>query len=121
LAICEYLDETQTPGSLVGTEPRERAEEDRLGEPFVGRSGQLLDRLLADAGIDGQREAYFVNGVKCRPPQNRRPSAQELAACWPWLEQQIRWVDPALLLLVGARGKLVRICRRQHPRQQVVV
>ena len=85
---------------LIGEAPG--AEEDRLGEPFVGRSGQLLDRLLADAGIDGQREAYFVNGVKCRPPQNRRPSAQELAACWPWLEQQIRWVDPVLLLLVGA-------------------
>jgi DNA polymerase len=95
---------------VIGEAPG--AEEDRLGEPFVGRSGQLLDRLLVDAGIDGQLEAYFVNGLKCRPPQNRRPSSKELAACWPWLEQQIKWVDPALLLLVGATAVEALLGRR---------
>jgi uracil-DNA glycosylase family 4 len=85
---------------LIGEAPG--AEEDRQGLPFVGRSGQLLDRLLAEAGIDSQREAYIVNGVKCRPPDNRRPRPAELAACRPWLERQIALVDPPLLLLVGA-------------------
>jgi DNA polymerase len=85
---------------LIGEAPG--AEEDRQGLPFVGRSGQLLDRLMADAGIDSQQDVYIVNGVKCRPPQNRRPSAGELAACRPWLEQQITLVDPTLVLLVGA-------------------
>jgi uracil-DNA glycosylase family 4 len=85
---------------LIGEAPG--AEEDRQGLPFVGRSGQLLDRLLAEAGIDSQEEVYLVNGVKCRPPENRRPRAAELAACRPWLERQITLVDPPLLLLVGA-------------------
>jgi len=85
---------------LIGEAPG--AEEDRLGLPFVGRSGQLLDRLLADAGLDGEGDLYIVNAVKCRPPANRRPSPAELAACRPWLEQQIALVDPALILLVGA-------------------
>jgi len=85
---------------VIGEAPG--AEEDRQGLPFVGRSGQLLDRLLADAGIDAAREAYIVNGVKCRPPENRRPRSAELAACRPWLERQIALVDPPLLLLVGA-------------------
>ena len=85
---------------LIGEAPG--AEEDRQGLPFVGRSGQLLDRLLAEAGIDSQKEVYIVNGVKCRPPDNRRPRPAELAACRPWLERQITLVDPPLLLLVGA-------------------
>jgi DNA polymerase len=85
---------------LIGEAPG--AEEDRLGLPFVGRSGQLLDRLLAGAGLDPEHDLYIVNGVKCRPPQNRRPTPAELAACRPWLERQIVLLDPALILLVGA-------------------
>jgi DNA polymerase len=85
---------------LIGEAPG--AEEDRLGLPFVGRSGQLLDRLLAGAGLDPEGDLYIVNGVKCRPPQNRRPTPAELAACRPWLERQIALVDPALIMLVGA-------------------
>ena len=85
---------------LIGEAPG--ADEDRLGLPFVGRSGQLLDRLLAEAGLDPKRDLYIVNAIKCRPPQNRRPTPAELAACMPWLERQIALVDPALILLVGA-------------------
>jgi len=85
---------------LIGEAPG--ADEDRLGLPFVGRSGQLLDRLLADAGLDPERDLYIVNAIKCRPPQNRRPTPAELAACMPWLERQVALVDPALILLVGA-------------------
>jgi DNA polymerase len=68
----------------------------------VGRSGQLLDQLLAEAGFDRSRDVYLCNVVKCRPPDNRRPRAAELAACRPWLEQQIAWVDPPLIGLLGA-------------------
>ena len=78
------------------------AQEDEQGVPFVGRSGQLLDRLLAAAGIDSNRDAYICNIVKCRPPDNRKPTAAEMGACRPWLEQQLALVDPPLILLAGA-------------------
>ena len=85
---------------LIGEAPG--AQEDALGQPFVGRSGQLLDHLLAEAGLDPGRDVYIVNALKCRPPDNRKPTAAELAACKPWLEQQIALVDPPLIGLVGA-------------------
>jgi uracil-DNA glycosylase len=85
---------------LIGEGPG--AQEDATGQPFVGRAGQLLDQLLAEAGIDSNRDTFIANVVKCRPPDNRKPTAAEMAACWPWLEQQIRLVDPALILLAGA-------------------
>jgi uracil-DNA glycosylase family 4 len=78
------------------------AQEDASGQPFVGRSGQLLDQMLASVGIDTNLDAYICNVVKCRPPANRKPNPGEMAACRPWLEQQIRGVDPALILLAGA-------------------
>ena len=85
---------------LIGEAPGAR--EDALGQPFVGRSGQLLDQLLAAAGLDSNRDAYFCNGVKCRPPANRKPTALELAACRPWLQLQIALVQPQVVVLVGA-------------------
>lgn len=85
---------------LIGEGPG--AEEDARGLPFVGRSGQLLDRLLTEAGLDPARDLYIANIVKCRPPQNRRPTAQEMAACRPWLDRQIALIDPPLILLAGA-------------------
>jgi uracil-DNA glycosylase len=85
---------------VIGEAPG--AQEDASGLPFVGRSGQLLDQLLAEAAIDPQHDAYIANVVKCRPPGNRRPTPVEMAACRPWLDQQIRLVDPALILLAGA-------------------
>lgn len=82
---------------LIGEAPG--ADEDATGLPFVGRSGQLLDSLLQQAGLD---DLYICNAIKCRPPGNRRPTAAELTACRPWLAAQISMVAPDLVLLVGA-------------------
>lgn len=83
---------------LVGEAPGR--EEDEGGEPFVGRSGRLLDGLLADVGLDRSRVAV-VNTVKCRPPANRTPKRAELATCRPWLDQQVEAVDPAVVVTLG--------------------
>lgn len=85
---------------LIGEGPG--ADEDSSGLPFVGRSGQLLDRLLEEAGLDRHRDLYIANIVKCRPPGNRRPTAREMAACRPWLDRQIALIDPPLIVLAGA-------------------
>jgi len=83
---------------VVGEGPG--AEEDRQGLPFVGRAGQLLTAMLEAIGV--AREAvYIANTVKCRPPQNRDPTPAEMAACRPFLDQQVAAVDPALILAVG--------------------
>lgn len=77
------------------------AEEDRQGLPFVGRSGQLLDRLMAEEmGIDRTR-CYIANVVKCRPPGNRDPEPAEIEACRPYLDQQIDLVDPRVIVALG--------------------
>ncbi len=78
------------------------AQEDASGLPFVGRAGQLLDQMLESVGIDSSRDAYVCNVVKCRPPDNRKPTAEEMATCLPWLKRQIELVDPAVILLAGA-------------------
>ena len=78
------------------------AQEDASGLPFVGRAGQLLDQMLDSVGIDSNRDAYVCNVVKCRPPDNRKPTAEEMAACRPWLERQIALVNPGVILLAGA-------------------
>lgn len=88
------------PVMLIGEAPG--ADEDACGLPFVGRSGRLLDALLSDAGLASDDDLYICNVIKCRPPGNRRPNPQELASCRPWLEQQIRLVDPTVILLAGA-------------------
>jgi uracil-DNA glycosylase len=83
---------------VVGEAPG--AQEDLTGRPFVGRSGQLLDRLLAEAGLP--REAVHVlNTVKCRPPGNRTPSRDETARCRPWLEQQLALLRPPVVVALG--------------------
>jgi DNA polymerase len=84
---------------LVGEAPG--AQEDETGIPFVGRSGQLLDQLLGDAGLDRTRVAV-VNVIKCRPPGNRTPRRGEVARCRPWLERQIELVDPTVLVALGS-------------------
>jgi uracil-DNA glycosylase family 4 len=78
------------------------AQEDASGLPFVGRAGQLLDQMLSAVGIDSNEDAYIANVVKCRPPENRKPTALEMAACRPWLLRQIAAVDPAVIVLTGA-------------------
>lgn len=83
---------------IVGEAPG--AEEDRRGEPFVGRAGKLLDEMLRAVGLC--RDAVFIaNVLKCRPPRNRDPSKAEAAACRSYLEQQIAAVAPRLILVVG--------------------
>ncbi len=90
----------RSPLLLIGEAPG--AQEDALGRPFVGRAGQLLDRMLESVGLDSERDAYICNVIKCRPPDNRRPTPAEIAACLPFLRRQIALVDPRVILLVGA-------------------
>ncbi len=85
---------------IIGEAPG--AKEEEIGEPFVGRSGKLLDKLLQNAGINISKDVYFCNVVKCRPPKNRRPTKTEIKENLPWLYQQIKLVDPNIVVLVGA-------------------
>jgi len=85
---------------LVGEGPG--AQEDVEGAAFVGRSGKLLDILLAEAGIDPAKEVLFANVVKCRPPENRKPAREEASACRPYLERQIDLIRPRVMGLLGA-------------------
>jgi len=83
---------------IVGEAPG--AEEDRQGEPFVGRAGQLLTAMLHAIGL-ARTDVFIANVLKCRPPGNRDPAATEAAHCLPYLERQIALVRPKLLLVVG--------------------
>lgn len=83
---------------VVGEAPG--AEEDRQGEPFVGRAGQLLNSMLRAAGFE-RGAVYVANVLKCRPPNNRDPSNEEAAKCLPYLRRQIELVAPAAILCVG--------------------
>jgi uracil-DNA glycosylase family 4 len=83
---------------VIGEAPG--ADEDRLGEPFVGRAGQLLDGMLAAIGLP-RPQVFVANMIKCRPPQNRDPKTEELATCRPYLERQVRLLQPTLILVVG--------------------
>jgi DNA polymerase len=85
--------------AVVGEAPGR--EEDLAGRPFVGRSGRLLDQLLDDTGGLGRNEVYVVNMVKCRPPDNRAPKADELAACRPFLDEQLALVHPRVVVTLG--------------------
>ena len=84
---------------IIGEAPG--AKEEEIGQPFVGRSGKLLDKLLVNAGIDIALDVYFCNVVKYRPPKNRRPTKAEINENLPWLYQQIKLVDPSIIVLVG--------------------
>ena len=83
---------------VIGEAPG--AEEDRQGEPFVGRAGQLLDNMLRALGY-GREQVFIANILKCRPPRNRDPEPEEVAACRPYLARQIALVQPAVILAVG--------------------
>ncbi|PKP22674.1 MAG: uracil-DNA glycosylase [Bacteroidetes bacterium HGW-Bacteroidetes-21] len=77
-------------------------DEDLQGRPFVGRSGKLLDKILADCGFNRTNHVFIANIVKCRPPENRVPLPDEKAACIPFLMKQIELLDPKIILLLGA-------------------
>lgn len=77
------------------------AEEDARGEPFVGQAGRLLDAMLAAIDLKRGENVYIANAVKCRPPGNRTPAVEEMAACWPYLQRQIELLRPKLIVLLG--------------------
>jgi uracil-DNA glycosylase family 4 len=91
---------SKAPIMLIGEGPGQQ--EDESGVPFVGKAGQLLTQILASVGITRPNDIYICNTVKCRPPQNRKPEPHEMSACFPYLEGQIHWVKPKLILLAGA-------------------
>lgn len=102
-----FLSRTQVvPGSgdararalFVGEAPG--ATEDREGVPFVGASGRLLDSMLEAAGIS-RPQIFIANTVRCRPPENRNPKAREIRACAGWLAEQVRLIDPEVVVTLG--------------------
>jgi uracil-DNA glycosylase len=110
-ALCERRTQTvfgtghpQAQWMLIGEAPGEQ--EDRQGEPFVGKAGQLLDNMLRAVGLTrgeapAHEQVYIANVLKCRPPQNRNPEPQEVAQCEPYLLRQIALVQPKLILAMG--------------------
>jgi DNA polymerase len=103
---------------LIGEAPGEQ--EDLQGEPFVGAAGQLLDRMLAAAGLTRQagepshRSVYIANTLKCRPPRNRNPQPEELQRCEPYLNRQIQLLAPRMILAMG-RFAVQTLLNTQEP------
>jgi DNA polymerase len=96
-----FADGTElAPVLLIGEAPGR--EEDRVGKPFVGRAGQLLDKMLASIGLDRTRNAYITNVINWRPPDNRDPTPDEAAQCLPFLRRHIELAQPQLIILLGA-------------------
>lgn len=84
---------------LIGEAPGEQ--EDLRGEPFVGRSGQLMDKMLWYVGLSRKKNIYITNMIKCRPPQNRNPSKEELSLCMEYLQKQIELINPSVVVCIG--------------------
>ena len=83
---------------FIGEGPGKR--EDELGRPFVGSAGKFLDEMLALINLR-REQVYIANVIKCRPPENRDPLPEEIEACWPWLMEQIKIIDPKLIVTLG--------------------
>ena len=94
---------------FIGEGPGEQ--EDLQGEPFVGRSGQLLDKMLAAISLSRNENIYIANMVKCRPPQNRDPKPDEQDLCIQWLREQVRIIRPKMIVCLGR----VAACRLIDP------
>ena len=92
---------------FVGEAPG--ADEDEQGTPFVGRAGQLLDKMIAAMGLRPERDVYICNIIKCRPPENRKPTPEESATCIPYLHEQLALVSPKVIVALGntAAGALL--------------
>ena len=88
------------PILVIGEGPGEQ--EDLKGQAFVGKAGQLLDKIMASIGLDTDRHMLIANVVKCRPPENRAPRQDEVDACLPYLQRQIALIKPRIVLLLGA-------------------
>ncbi len=96
--LCFFRGASSAALMIVGEAPG--ADEDKAGKPFVGRAGQLLDKMLAAIGLD-ESSAHITNTVYWRPPGNRTPTPQEAEVCRPFLERQIELVDPKVILMLG--------------------
>jgi len=83
---------------FIGEAPGKK--EDELGEPFVGSSGKILNKMLADIHMK-REDVYITNICKCRPSENRDPLPEEISACWPWLEKQIALIRPKIIVTLG--------------------
>ncbi|MDD5924417.1 MAG: uracil-DNA glycosylase [Clostridia bacterium] len=92
---------------FIGEGPGEQ--EDLKGEPFVGKAGMLLDKLLNSIHLDRHKNIYIANIVKCRPPQNRDPKPEEQDMCITWLYEQIRIIEPKIIVCLGriAAAKMI--------------
>jgi DNA polymerase len=90
----------ETPIMLISERPGEN--EDLVGKPFVGRAGDLLDKMLAAIGLDSNSDVLIANVTKCRPETDRAPAKSEVDACMPFLEKQIELVGPRVIVLLGA-------------------
>ena len=101
---------------LIGEAPG--ADEDRLGRPFVGLSGQLLDKMLQSVGFSREKNAYISNILPWRPPGNRSPSLTEITLCLPFIQRHIELVSPKILVLVGSIS-MSALLNRQAPISQV--
>ena len=122
---------TGTPSAdllFVGEGPG--AEEDRQGLPFVGRSGQLLDRLMVEELGFTRASCYIANIVKCRPPGNRDPKPDEIEACRPWLDGQLELLHPRVVVtlgntatktLLGTTQGVTRLRGRTYPWRDIVL
>jgi DNA polymerase len=122
---------TGTPSAdllFVGEGPG--AEEDRLGLPFVGRSGKLLDRLMGEELGMTRDSCYIANIVKCRPPGNRDPKPDEIEACRPWLDGQLELLRPRVVVtlgntatrtLLGTTEGVTRLRGRTYPWRDIVL
>lgn len=113
--MCEYCDKcslskTRTNVVFSGGVPNNKLMligeapgyyEDQKGEPFVGKAGQLLDKIFASVGLSRQKDVYICNTLKCRPPDNRDPLPEEKEACRAYLDAQIEILKPRIILLCG--------------------
>src|SRR5690242_12432845 len=99
------------PVMVIGEAPG--ADEDRMGKPFVGRSGQLLDRMLAAIGLDRQHNAYITNILFWRPPGNRKPTETEIALCLPFVWRHIALGKPRVVLLSGGTATSAMLGRAE--------
>ena len=85
---------------IIGEGPGEQ--EDITGLPFVGRAGKMLDTALSSVDIDPLKDCYITNIVKCRPPNNRKPTSSEVETCMPWLNEQVNLLSPKIIILAGS-------------------
>lgn len=103
--------DNSSPLMVVGETPGEK--EDNSGIPFIGDSGALLERIFQSVGIES-KNTYITNIVKCSPPDNRKPTNEEIKACKPWLLEQIKLVKPQILVLLGATAYTGLIGNKWH-------